>query len=268
MQFPTIFNRHSSFLAQADAYADGELRATDRDRFEAHLASCERCRAAVQSARELKAVVRRLPEATAPRSFRITPALLAAQPERSVAATARTPLYLGIARATAGLAVFAFAGAFVLNVVGGSGSDGDADTAGALRETSFEAAADSAGGAPATNDLGSSEPSAQVSVTPQIAPAATGGASGSSFETPPSAGQTPAANRSSSETVPPDQVPVAPLAEDDDGDEAISAIGYDASATAEEDDGASAITVGLGVLAATAVAGLAAIEITRRARRA
>ena len=75
----SIFNRHPR--AELSAYLDGELIPLRIEAMQAHLASCQSCRAELEALRQLKAGLAALPEMPAPRSFALTPQM-AARPVR------------------------------------------------------------------------------------------------------------------------------------------------------------------------------------------
>jgi hypothetical protein len=184
---------------------------------------------------------------------------------RPVAAPARsgTPLYLGLARVTAGFAVVAFVSAFALTALEGSEDDGGELAAGAdLRETSLNA--DDAAAGDASKEALYEAPTTPV--TPEIAPATTGGASGSAVETP--AAPDSGANRSSAD--PPEasgQLP-PPQAATDSADG--SPVDLDTTSLAAQDTGDddSGTVLALGVIAVLALTLLAGLEVNRRLRRA
>ena len=64
MSFFDIFKRHPR--ADISAHADGQLESGRREAVETHLATCEQCRAELQSALDLRAALQGLPQADAP----------------------------------------------------------------------------------------------------------------------------------------------------------------------------------------------------------
>src|SRR5439155_25392529 len=107
---------HRPDVEALSAYADGRLDAPAAARVEAHLASCGACRARVEGLREVRTMLRSLPEAEPPRSFRIRPLDL----------TSGSPVpgspFVRLAPALGAAAVIAFA--VVLGVDLSSGGDG------------------------------------------------------------------------------------------------------------------------------------------------
>ena len=256
MLFLSFINRHSRFTAQADAFAGGVLHGRDLERFEAHLGACDACRSAVANARELKSAIHTLPLARAPRSFRVTSAMLDVKHDRRPAGSG-TPLYLGLARATAGLAVAAFATAFVFFSMDSSDSAGD-QSAGANADTDAGGAAalaTSATDAPRYESAASETP-----VTPQMAPVSPGDASGSGVQ-PPTTGSEPTATDRTLDG----ETNSAPANADDDKIGPLSATDLVAASPSAEDDGGDSTAVAaLGGVAVVALVGLAALEINRR----
>ncbi len=107
------FAPHRRWESKVSAFVDGELGAPASQRFAHHLAGCERCRLRVQDLRQVKALLAALPEAPAPRSFAITPAMLTAPQLPAPPAPAPQWAFRG-AQVLAGAALAAF---FVLVAV-------------------------------------------------------------------------------------------------------------------------------------------------------
>jgi anti-sigma factor RsiW len=165
---PSIFNRHPR--AELSAYVDGELIPLRIEAMQAHLASCQSCRAELEALRELKTGLATLPEMAAPRSFALTPEM-AAHPLRekerpAVTARART-LANGMRLAGAGMTL-ALVLVLVLDSTGGSTKGGNAPGAANVQQIAAAQSSDSlssAGGnvtaptpAPTHNDLSSVPP--------------------------------------------------------------------------------------------------------------
>lgn len=148
--------RHRRLRDLLDAYVDGQLSPAERGRFESHLAACAPCRAETEQAQVVKRTLSGLPAASVPRSFQITPAMIAetrpAVPRQAVAGR------LVVARAAAALSVGAFAIAATVSLL--SGGDHDASTAAPGGVEMYDGASgkrtsggDEAGSAPPENDL-------------------------------------------------------------------------------------------------------------------
>ena len=148
MRLP-LFRPHSRYLEMADAFADGELSDRERSRFESHLATCDACAAAVEAARETKRLLRALPEHSAPRSFRLTPAM--ARQTRPAPAEARPSwapaLVLRASQATAGLAAAVLAVVLIANLNLSTGGDDDDSGGVSLASQAEEKSADATGAA-------------------------------------------------------------------------------------------------------------------------
>ncbi len=109
------FNRHARWERDIDAYVDAELPEPQRALFASHLAGCDICGELVAEASALKRMLsEELTEQPVPRSFRLTPAMLAdAAP---VVQPAPTPWWPRAAQAVGGLAVAAFAFLLVVDL--------------------------------------------------------------------------------------------------------------------------------------------------------
>jgi len=113
------FRRHPVSEQELSVYLDTQtgkcrLSARDEERVEAHLQSCVDCSRKLEEMRLLVAEMRRLPQATAPRSFAISPELAAAtrreaERSRQEKGTAARRVYLGFSGATAAAVVLLIA---------------------------------------------------------------------------------------------------------------------------------------------------------------
>jgi anti-sigma factor RsiW len=140
---------HGRWRAQLDAFIDDELAAAPRERLEHHLAGCGACQALVAQARLAKAAVAALPAIDAPRSFRLTPAMIAAAaPEPAPRPRGRTVVVQRALVATGSLAAALLA---VVLVVDGAGANDQSRTAasGATDSVAVTKAAPAFGSAPA-----------------------------------------------------------------------------------------------------------------------
>lgn len=115
MRIPWPARSHAPWETQLDAFVDGELDAAAQARLEAHLASCHRCSRQVEVTRSLKSTLASLPELPAPRSFHLTPEMVAgarvtvSPPPRP----SRVPLL--VAQVATGLAVAGFGAVFAFD---------------------------------------------------------------------------------------------------------------------------------------------------------
>ncbi len=166
-----FLRKHNTYREMADAYLDGELRPGDLAKFEAHSATCEECGAMVAAGRVLKQAVTAIPEVAAPRSFRITPAMLA---ERTPAPKPmKASPVLMVARFGAAASVAAFGVVGTLQFSSTSGNDGRIAATSPQYELASGAAEDSSKqgdvyDTPGSDDNGEILPLATQD--PQIAP--------------------------------------------------------------------------------------------------
>jgi hypothetical protein len=256
----SLFGAHRWFDANVDAFADGELRPSDRARFEAHLAGCDRCERAVQMALGTRSLLRALPELSVTRSFALTEAMVRA-PARP--APNQAGGFMGPIRAVQGLGAASVALFAVLVVADlGGGASSPASMSSPQSDESFSATAasdgDSAqpvsgalednadsGGQPAGGDDSSTEPDDE------------GGQVEGAGVNSPEPLPTPAPG-GGSELVPAGDPEDATRQSGGQGDEAFTTIAL----AAQEDDGLNRLRVaqfasaGLALAAATMYAGL------------
>lgn len=114
---------HARWYREVDAYVDSELSPRTLACFEAHLRACRRCASAVDERASLKGAFGAMPDLVAPRSFRLSPDMVAgpmvATPVRQPAARLASRLSLALA----GLAVVGLASTVVVDLNGsGQGS--------------------------------------------------------------------------------------------------------------------------------------------------
>jgi anti-sigma factor RsiW len=179
MRLP-LYRPHSRYLEMADAFADGELSKREHSRFEGHLATCEACGTAVETARETKRLLAALPEVDAPRSFRLTPAMVGeAAPRRPLPVPSRVPvLVLRASQATAGLAAAALAVVVSVNLSSSTGNDDDVAPADALGQekagqpgaSDFAVTQSSGAGANGAATPAATQPAASAAATAPPAP--------------------------------------------------------------------------------------------------
>jgi hypothetical protein len=122
--------KHQPNRGALSAYLDGELELVRASQVEAHVMTCAACAAVLEGMREVQAVLRELPAAETPRSFRLRPADVEA-PRRGVPAPP-APL-MRLMPALSAAAVIVFAVTVGLDVArGGARSDDSANQPGAL----------------------------------------------------------------------------------------------------------------------------------------
>ncbi len=153
---------HDRWRERASAFADGELGARDRERFAAHLGRCAECAAFVDDLRLLKAAVASLPTAEAPRSFRLTPAMVARPAAVSGSRDERRPLVVARrASQFASVAAVVALGVVALTALNlGLSSSDDSGGAATLASRDSAPKAAEAGGAESTGRNASASPAA------------------------------------------------------------------------------------------------------------
>ncbi len=258
MPLISLFRRHSRIHEMLDAFVDGELGRSEAARVEAHLPSCASCREAVAATRALKASLVALPQAPAPRSFRLTPAMVA-QPLSRPSRTA-TPGFLAVARFAAAASVAAFAVVGTLNLTSNGGTGGDhAMSASGVAESADLKATDSA--ATAGDDDAGTASTTQDAVPGIASPPGGGGVSGAGLPSPePVAGAaTPSADRNASPAG--DGTALTAGGEEQPPADSL-ALAYDAPTG--DDDGYAPWIATLGGLSVLTVAIVALLEIRRR----
>jgi hypothetical protein len=177
-----FFRAHSRLQEQVSAYVDNELGGREQARVRDHLEACAECTALAGSFAGTKQLLAALPAVEPPRSFRLTPAIMAA-PARSRPVPARSRLPLRVAQMATAVAVMALAIVVVVDL-GDSGSSG-----------SQTAAPASAGGAESAGSLASKGAPADAAA-PTVAtvrPFNSGGVEGQGVTSPPPAARGTAA---------------------------------------------------------------------------
>ena len=173
--------RHVRWLEEVSAHLDGELHGRAQERFETHLGGCPRCRARVDELRQVRTLVASLPEVAAPRSFRLTPAMVAATAKVAPVRAPRPRFALRTAQFAGGFAVLALIAVVTVDFSSSNSSDRSV-------ETSAEFSLDSAPRPAADSSLSKGVPLQGSSATSGVAVPQGGGVSGASNSeaTPPS----------------------------------------------------------------------------------
>lgn len=266
MRLNPLPRRHHRLRELLDAYVDGELSPGELARFESHLATCTGCRAETEQARSVKRTLSGLPAASVPRSFQITPAMVAetkpAAPRQAAAGR------LVLARAAAALSLGAFAIAATVSLLSGSGQDASTAASGGVEM--YDAASekrtsggDEATGAPRENDLavdGGGTPVVPLAASPLPG----GGVSDAGVDPTPVPDRGGITAQDSS-----DDAATSSAAEDPLPSAGLAAgPGTEISSPYQaEEDGASPSTLAmyaLGVIAVATVGSVAFLEISRR----
>lgn len=177
-----FFRTHSRYREMADAYLDGELPAGDLARFEAHRSACAECSAIVDAGRLLKESLATVPMVEAPRSFRLTPAMVEAKAPATKAAATSPLLVVARFGAAASVAAFGVVGTLQLS---SPSSDGDATTAASpMYEFTTQGAPETDDGAQGGGSANSNDGGAAGAATesPQLAPPASAEISGAGVD--------------------------------------------------------------------------------------
>ena len=218
-----IRSGHAPDVVALSAYADGRLAANEAAALEAHVASCDACRERLAGLREVRSALAALPEAEAPRSFRLRQADVERTPASEPLLNAPWMRAMPVL-ATAAAAVFV--AAVVMDAGGGSSeSPSSALTADRVAERNASAPQPSTAGGAQAYDSAGTPPDAGT-----FAPLGPQGdsAGGESAPGPATGVDAPKATEATSRAlVPSPEVQAAgdaaqPLA--DDGDDGISAV--------------------------------------------
>ncbi len=121
MRFPKIFRRNDRWARQVDAYVDHRLTPVERELLEDRVEESESVAELLRNTKSLKSALGEMPEFATPRSFALTPAMVAEpapKPSRAPAVTMR------LAQATSFAAIAAFGIVFAFDTVGTT-TDGD-----------------------------------------------------------------------------------------------------------------------------------------------
>ena len=260
MALTSFFRRHARYRALVDACADAELAPADAVSMDAHLGACAECRAAVDAARVMKASIAALPEVAVPRSFRLTPAMVATQ--RPMPAKAATPGLLMVARVGAAASVAAFAVVATLNF-SNTGDDADetiAASAPAPESAELKNAANEPNRDDSADDGGTAAQDTPSQPGVASAPAG-GGVSGAGVESPvvPATGTEPTPGSGLNI-----QASGATATAAGDEEPPADAFSLEYGVATDEDTDYTPWLAGLGVFALAALGTVAFMEVQRR----
>jgi anti-sigma factor RsiW len=107
---------HARWYREVDAYVDSELSPRMLAGFEAHLHACRRCASAVDARASLKRAFGSMPQLVAPRSFRLSPDMVAGPMLPTPASQPSARLASRLSLTLAGLAVVGFASTLVVDL--------------------------------------------------------------------------------------------------------------------------------------------------------
>ena len=256
MAFGWLLKPHSRWQSQASAYIDDELGGKARRRFEAHLGGCTACQDQVQALRQAKHFVAALPEVPAPRSFRLTPAMLG-EPARAPVVASPSWAFRGAA-VVAGLAAVAFVTVLAIDGSQSGGSTTSSRVPAADRAGGQTVAASNGTAAGAQENANPLTPRAATSTKGIAAPESSGAGAQSLPATPLSGATVPAPPLTGSSAGGPAPAPTAYS----DGYDAGGAFSASPSTTLQshgapesENNAYRPIEAGLAALAAAAAAG-------------
>ncbi len=175
----SLFNRHAAWLSRANGYVDNELATAERSRFDAHLAGCHRCKAALAELDVVKAAIAQMVEVSSPHSFRLTPAMVADVATVRADGRRPSPVFLRGAQFATGIAAAAFVVSLAVGVLDQRGGNTNAVlTASSDHETSAQKSGapsqDSSSNRSAVGGAGQEAPKAHATVasSPPATPSA------------------------------------------------------------------------------------------------
>jgi anti-sigma factor RsiW len=169
---------------------DGELMQGDRDRVARHLATCAECDLLAGQLTSVRRMLSSMPEVEPPRSFRLTPAMVAG-PARRERPPDGSRFFFRAAQMTTAVAVMALAVVVVLDLSVGDESSN--------RQLAAPVASD-AGGAQTSKSLNSGAPAPEgTRAAATVPPFNSGGAGAQGVTTPAATPSAPASNVSSPE---------------------------------------------------------------------
>ncbi len=150
--------------ADLSAYLDAQLPDAAKQRCDAHLTACGDCREALDGLSAVRSSLRQLPQAAAPRSFRLREAQVEVIRSRQPAFIVRVmPQLSGISV----VSLVAFLALVGINASGGVGvGDGDSDSSGASLTRSLQEDAAASNSPPDSDTLEASEASPDATSEP------------------------------------------------------------------------------------------------------
>jgi hypothetical protein len=162
-----FWTRRTGHLSNEElsAYLDGELPAARLTAAAGHLAGCDQCSAALDALRQTAALVSRLPQVEAPRSFTLTPAM-AGSGQRRPQQPQRRPQLVFVPAVALTLLVALFAVDLASSGLSSNSSDEAGTASQAMVTKDASSSAESAAGGAAAD---SSRQSFGAQVTPQAA---------------------------------------------------------------------------------------------------
>jgi len=216
-----IFTRtHQPDRDALSALLDGQLAPERAAAIEAHVDTCEVCTSTLEGMREVRTMLRALPEVDAPRSFRLRASDVAA-PRRAVPAPPTT--LMRAMPVLSGAAVLVFAIAVSFDIAGSGGSDSDSTASLSAMTDSAAEGYDASGGDDAAGN-GASE-TAPGAITREMAdqtpPAPAAGAQPDTSEDPTVAAGFEARTGADGDAAPPTddrEVEATSATPDDEGD--------------------------------------------------
>ena len=199
MRLFSFLHPHNRWQRDVDAFADRQLTPSAAERFDRHLGGCAECIFAVEESRRLTQMLRAMPERPAPRSFRLTAAMVAgpamAPPMRAAPQPAGRPAYgLRLAQAVGGLALVGLISAGVVDFASNGGSSEERASS-ALTNAAAEAPVAAAAPVQDLSSKGAAVPAQASATSAATAPAARGaGGASAAGGVNPTAAATEAAN--------------------------------------------------------------------------
>jgi len=169
-----FIHAHRRLQERVSAYVDNELGEREQARVRDHLDACAECAALVRGFAGTKQLLAAMPAVEPPRSFRLTPAMVAA-PALSRPAPGRSQLPLRVAQMATAVAVMALAIVVAVDL-GDTGSSGG--------QTAAPASAGGAEGGAALTNKGAASDAAAAPTVATVRPFNGGGVEGQGVTSP------------------------------------------------------------------------------------